>query len=48
MGIFDWIPSVEEVFEFVECRLSGHIWGRYRDDEGFVFRRCKTCGKVEK
>lgn len=36
MGLFDWVPTVDEVIDFVECRLMGHQWR-----EG----RCTVCGK---
>ena len=36
MGFFDWIPTIDEVMDFWDCRVMGHEW---RD--GF----CKKCGK---
>ncbi len=47
MGLFDWIPTAEEVFEFVECRLTGHTWQYFTTDNG-VYRICDTCKKKEK
>lgn len=26
MGLFDWVPTVEEVIDFIDCRLTGHDW----------------------
>lgn len=40
MSLFDIIPTIEEVFEFIECRITGHTWF-------FVLttKVCKVCGK---
>lgn len=41
MGLFDWIPTVGEVIDFLDCRLVGHTWVRH--ESGIVY--CKVCGK---
>jgi len=41
MGIFDWIPTVEEATDWVECRLTGHVWIENEN----ATRQCKNCGK---
>lgn len=47
MGLFDWIPSVDEVFEFIDCRLTGHAWTVYERDGVPQFRICRQCKKRE-
>lgn len=47
MGIFDWIPTVTEVFEFVSCRLVDHDWIYLKDKSGRSFRYCSECKKKE-
>lgn len=42
--MFDWIPTIDEVIDFWDCRIMGHKWGK-RDD-GVV--QCMQCGKVRK
>jgi hypothetical protein len=41
MGLFDFIPTIDEVLSFWECRIDGHKW--VKDENGNVF--CKECGK---
>lgn len=41
MSIFDWVPTVPEIFEFAACRLVGHDWV----DDGDGGKVCDTCGK---
>jgi hypothetical protein len=48
MGLFDWIPTVDEVIEFVDCRLTGHAWTIYYDGNVPEFRICRQCNKREK
>lgn len=48
MSQFNWIPSVDEVFEFIDCRLAGHAWLTYVDENGVeLYRICKQCKKKE-
>lgn len=41
MGLFDFVPTLPEVFDFVACRVTGHEWEK--DEHGVT--RCKDCGK---
>jgi len=41
MGLFDFIPTIDEIVNFWECRLSGHKW--IEDVNGHIY--CKECGK---
>lgn len=47
MGIFDFIPTLEEVVEFTACWLTGHEW-KYFERDGQDYRICETCNKKEK
>ena len=47
MGLFDWVPTVEEVFDFIDCRLAGHTWRNYVRPDSSVVRVCAVCGKQE-
>lgn len=40
--MFDWVPTLEEIGNWIDCRLDGHEW--VKDDEGKTY--CKVCGKV--
>lgn len=42
MGIFEWLPTLDEVEAFIWCRLDGHDW-KPREDGSQV---CAECGKV--
>lgn len=24
--MFDWIPTIDEIFDFWDCRIMGHKW----------------------
>jgi hypothetical protein len=45
MSIFDWIPTVEEVIDFIDCRIMGHDWVY---DLVSKTRTCQQCKKVER
>lgn len=42
MGLFDFIPTFDEVVEFIACRLTDHEWGNV---QGALV--CRDCGKVK-
>jgi len=43
MGIFDLIPTVGEIFDFVNCRLTDHDWVEVSEN---TFK-CSDCGKIK-
>jgi hypothetical protein len=47
MGLFDFFPTVEEVFDFAVCRLSGHKWEEFFREK-VLYRRCTVCNKIER
>lgn len=54
MKIFDWIPTGEEIFYFMACRLVGHDWVRRQrggspvePDSTEVVEYCTVCGKMK-
>lgn len=47
MGIFDWIPTIDEVTNFVECRVLDHKWVKIVADDGSIFVICGRCGKIK-
>lgn len=46
MGLFDWIPTIPEVIDFIDCRIVGHAWKTFIV-EGHTVRVCQNCGKQE-
>lgn len=42
--MFDWIPTIPEVFNFMWCRVGDHVWVDYPADR---VRSCSNCGKRE-
>ena len=47
MGLFDWIPSIDEVVDFIDCRIAGHAWTVYKENGVPSFRVCRQCKKRE-
>jgi hypothetical protein len=45
MSFLDWIPTIEEVADFVECRVMGHSWV-WNGNKTVIY--CEHCGKVKK
>ena len=43
MGLFDWVPTMPDVIDWIDCRLTGHDWVRDEDDSVVVV--CKNCGQ---
>ena len=41
MGIFDWVPTIDEVIDYWDCRISGHKYKMH--DDGKI--RCEVCDK---
>lgn len=41
--MFDWIPTIGEVVNWVDCRIVGHDYGEFGDAD-----ECRQCGKVRK
>jgi len=49
--MFDWLPTIPEVFDKIGCTIGGHSWVRrwYRDERGndvTICYQCRDCGKV--
>lgn len=44
MGLFDWVPTVDEVINWWDCRVMGHKWVECDDLRGDFI--CSQCGKV--
>ncbi len=47
MGLFDFIPTMGEVFEFIGCRMGDHEWTYGETDNGVHYRFCVHCKKRE-
>lgn len=45
MKIFDWVPTIPEVMDYIECRIVGHDFTYIETKDGARFV-CKICGKV--
>jgi hypothetical protein len=42
MGLFSWVPTINEVLEFIECHVMDHDWKYF-----YEYRECQVCGKKE-
>lgn len=45
MSLFDFIPTVGEIFSKIECTLTDHEWIAGYDDRNNYIIICKICGK---
>lgn len=44
--MFDFIPTVDEVFRKIDCTLTDHEWVRVVDKHGnTLYFECESCGK---
>ncbi len=44
--MFDFIPTVGEIFNKIECTLTNHEYVTVTDEKGnYLYRECECCGK---
>lgn len=48
MSILDFIPTIPEIINYIECRFADHVWV-LRKVEGCEerIRVCRVCGKLD-